>query len=383
MDEEIRLLKDGQVIGQSYTIERFLGEGAFAEVYRVRHRFLGRQAMKVFKATGMSIEEIEQMLQEAVLLSQIHHRNIIQVFDANIAETSKGLCGYFTMEYLAGGSLDHHWKSFGLKLMPVENAVDIVRQASRGIAVGHSEKPPIVHRDIKPQNMLIGYDAGGMRVCVSDFGLAKRANPMTLMVSAKGTRVFKAPETFKDYQKDSCMGDVWALGCTLYLLLTDRFPFGDPGQASLVDDFNFDQPLIPPSQLNIQVDPGLDQIVCRCLAIHPKNRYPSAIQLLADLEKWKPVEPGSISPAKMVITETNKDALGPVSSPNQSEARGMVEKALKLARRADRLSEAADLMEEAFNKWPDLREEYEWQVTLWRRGVMTVAMPPDRNASNK
>ena len=100
------LLQDGQWIGNTYQVERFLGEGAFAEVYRVRHRFLGRQAMKVFKATGLTLPEIETMLEEAVLLSQIGHPNIIRVFDANITETPLGMLGYFTMEYIAGGSLD-------------------------------------------------------------------------------------------------------------------------------------------------------------------------------------------------------------------------------------------------------------------------------------
>ena len=79
----MRLLEDGQVIRDTYEVERFLGEGAFPEVYRVKHRFLGRQAMKVFKRVGMDLKEIEEMLGEAILLSQIGHPNIVRVFDAN------------------------------------------------------------------------------------------------------------------------------------------------------------------------------------------------------------------------------------------------------------------------------------------------------------
>src|SRR5438046_8985320 len=94
----MRLLEEGQTVRDTYEVERFLGEGAFAEVYRVKHRFLGRQAMKVFKRVGMNLEEIHEMLGEAILLSRIGHPNIVRVFDANVLEAAQGTYGYFTME---------------------------------------------------------------------------------------------------------------------------------------------------------------------------------------------------------------------------------------------------------------------------------------------
>src|SRR6187455_1400704 len=100
------LLNEGQTIGSTYEVERFLGEGAFAEVYRVRHRFLGRQAMKVFKRIGMTQPEVEEMLGEAILLSRIGHPNIVRLFDANVFSTPDGARGYYTMENVSGGSLD-------------------------------------------------------------------------------------------------------------------------------------------------------------------------------------------------------------------------------------------------------------------------------------
>ena len=81
------LLQEGENIKGTYEVERFLGEGAFAEVYRVRHRFLGRQAMKLFKRVGMTQDEIEEILGEAILLSRIGHPNIVRVFDANVFES--------------------------------------------------------------------------------------------------------------------------------------------------------------------------------------------------------------------------------------------------------------------------------------------------------
>jgi len=135
------LLKDGQRLRDTYEVERFLGEGAFAEVYRVQHRFLGRQAMKVLKTPGMTVGEIEQMLGEALLLSRIGHPNIVRVFDANVLEMADGQFGFFTMEYVAGGSLDRLWRSYRDSLMPVEQAVDVMKQVCAGLAVAHGENP--------------------------------------------------------------------------------------------------------------------------------------------------------------------------------------------------------------------------------------------------
>src|SRR5215472_13736339 len=114
------LLREGQTIRGSYEVERLLGEGAFAEVYRVKHRFLGRQAMKVFKVPGVTLDDIVGALSEAVLLSRLGHRNIIRVFDADLIELPTGKHGFCTMEYIAGGSLQQFWQSYGAKFVPVE-----------------------------------------------------------------------------------------------------------------------------------------------------------------------------------------------------------------------------------------------------------------------
>jgi len=219
------LLQEGDKIKGTYEVERFLGEGAFAEVYRVKHKFLGRQAMKLFKRVGMTQNEIEEMLGEAILLSRIGHPNIVRVFDANVFESPQGTCGYFTMENVSGGSLDKFWRSHGASFIPIETSIDIMRQVCRGLAVAHDETPPIIHRDIKPHNILVGYEADGLRARVSDFGLAKKVNPLTLMATAAGTLGFKPPETFLKIKADSCAADVWALGVTLYMMLTDKLPF--------------------------------------------------------------------------------------------------------------------------------------------------------------
>jgi len=361
------LLGEGQKIRETYQVERFLGEGAFAEVYRVRHRFLGRQALKVFKAPGMTLAEIEEMLGEAIVLSSIAHPNIIRVFEANVVERPAGTYGYFTMECVPGGSLDKYWRSYRGRLMPVEEAVEIMKQVCAGLAVAHAEDPPIVHRDIKPQNILVGYDAVGMRVRVSDFGLAKRVNPLTLLASSRGTLSFKPPESFENM--DSRAADVWAIGTTLYLLLTDALPYPSLDERNLSDASRFLRPVRPPSLYNIRVDPALEAIVTRCLAREPGARYADASELLGDLSRWCPGVSGAESSSAGTSSGSAKSALGTPSPVDKEAALATVREAIRLSKEPGKLMMAADLLEECLTKHPDLREKYEQQLRLWRRGI--------------
>ncbi|MDT3438454.1 MULTISPECIES: serine/threonine-protein kinase [unclassified Pseudofrankia] len=298
------LLGEGQVIRDTYRVERFLGEGAFAEVYRVRHPFLGRQAMKVFRRPGLSANDIEKALGEAVLLSRLGHPNIVRVFDANTLSTSSGMFGYFTMEYVPGGTLADHLAAHR-GFLPVAETVDIAIQVCRGIAVAHQKNPPIIHRDIKPQNLLMGHDGDATRVLVSDFGLARAVNPWTLMASTRGTMAFKAPETFLDPRGDSRAGDVWAIGSVLYLLLTAQMPHPELVAADPLAGAWYTGRLIPPRELRYVVDEDLEKIVTRSLALDPSHRYASAPELLADLEAWRtPAAPSAVPSAQPAASES-------------------------------------------------------------------------------
>jgi serine/threonine protein kinase len=363
------LLTEGQIIRETYEVERFLGEGAFAEVYRVRHRFLGRQAMKVFKRVGMTVPEIEEMLGEALMLSRIGHPNIVRVFDANVLESVRGLCGYFTMENVPGGSLDKFWHSHGTKFVPVETTIDITKQVCRGLSVAHREKPPIIHRDIKPQNILVGYEAEGLRARVSDFGLAKKVNPLTLMATAAGTLAFKPPEAFSESKGDSCAADVWAIGTTLYLLLTDHLPFKLPSDLGWGTKNLFQEKPPAASDFNPDVNKSLDRLIAKAPDHTSANRFQTASEMLDALDEWRPGLDKLKSRSEGVHSEVSKIALGPDhSSPNKEEAERMAQKAIDL-KRSGKLRDAADIMEEAFNKWPDLRSRYSSQVKLWRCGI--------------
>ncbi len=325
------LLASGDRVRDSYVVERLVGEGAFAQVYRVMHRFLGRQAMKVFKSDRTSQAEAEEILKEAALLSRIGHPNIIRVFEAGFAETRLGPRAFFTMEYVPGGNLDKFWRYHDNQFVPVSDSVEIVKQICRGLEVAHSQDPPVIHRDIKPQNILVGYDASGIRIRIADFGLAKKTDPISLMASARGTVGFKPPEVMAG--KDSTASDVWALGCVFYLLLTDRMPNSEAQPNRLQ----------PPSKFNIYVDAILDEIVTKMLARSPSDRYITASDILFDLTRWRP---GTVSQVERSDNDTDKsllEALGGVDY----DPEGLVRKAEKLSVLPGRLMEAADTLEEA------------------------------------
>jgi serine/threonine protein kinase len=364
------ILKEDSNIRGTYQVEKFLGEGAFAEVYRVRHKFLGRQAMKIFKRIDMTEEEVLDSLSEAILLTQLKHPNLVSVYDADVFDTSQGRCGYFTMEYVSGGSLDRFWRSHDKSFVPIESAVDIIRQVCRGIATAHDRNPPIIHRDIKPQNILVGYEADGLRARVGDFGLAKQVNPLTLLATAAGTLSFKPPEAFQEQKSDSCAADVWAIGVTLYLLLTDRLPFKLEPALGWYNRKAFDKAVSPPSAWNGEVDHHLDKIVMLCLEKSPENRYPTARKLLDALDNWeKPVAASKSISTSASLSEISKKVLGTHSPADPSEGKKIARQALSMARNQGKLTEAADLMEEAFNKSPSLRSQYASQVRMWRCGI--------------
>ncbi|MEZ4601226.1 MAG: serine/threonine-protein kinase [Syntrophotaleaceae bacterium] len=366
-----KILLQGQIIRDTYEVERLLGEGAFAEVYRVKHRFMGRQALKVFKLPGATAEDIERDIAEAQLLSGIKHPNIIEVYDANVLTTLRGQFAYFTMTYVPGGTLERYWRSFDRDLMPVNHAVEIVKQVCRGLAVAHACSPPVVHRDIKPQNILIGFNSDGLHVRLSDFGLARTVNPLTLLVSAKGTLGFKPPEALENV--DSCSADIWAIGTTLYLLLTDQMPFPLLDDRDIDDAGRFLRPIRPPSLYNVSVDAGLESLIYRCLAAAPGDRYANASELLKDLEKWKPGYKSYFASISQT-TSGEKSAISARSRHDlKKEAQEALKEAMNIARDPTMLMSAADLLEEAISKDPALRDRFESQLQLWRKGIMHVS----------
>lgn len=362
------ILQPGYVIRDTYEVERFLGEGAFAEVYRVKHLFLGRQALKIFKIPDSSIQNIHKKLHEARLLSGLKHPNIIEVFDANKICIDKFEYGYFTMAYMPGGTLEEYWRSFGERLMPVYDVVTIIKQICSGLAVAHISSPPIIHRDIKPQNILIEYNQSEIHVRLSDFGLAKSVNALTLLASAKGTMGFKPPEALEDI--DSCRADIWAVGTLFYLLLTDHMPYPELNDRQIQNVHNNLGTYRLPSFFNAAVDSVLEKIISKALSTFPLDRYANAQELLDALNEWSPL----LDQDKKTAFSRSSFKADPNITQMRKDGEKLVAQAFLKAKDSDNLDEAADLLEEGISKNPLLREKYAYQLSLWRKGVMHVSI---------
>lgn len=363
------LLTVGQVLPTQHSVERYLGEGAFAQVYRVKHRVFGRQAMKVFKVPIRPEQDISALLSEAVILKRFQHSNIVRVYDAGTLQLGGDDYCYLTMEYAGGGTLHDLWRSYGLNRMRAVLAVDLVRQAAAGLALAHSVSPPIIHRDIKPTNILVAIAPEGYQAKVSDFGLARHVNPLTLMATAAGTPIFKAPEIFAVAKSDSPAADVWSLGVTLYFLLTDQMPFELPKDYQPTPR-HFEKPPIPPSRINVDVDEKLDKIVLRSLSLHPAWRQSNAGELNDELQQWHPAPKSALKAEEMPLSSTKslRNILHPPVTKDRQQAEALVKKAMNLAREG-KLAEASDALEEAIVANPDLRSSYEGRVRLWRMGI--------------
>ncbi|GAB2967236.1 serine/threonine-protein kinase [Saccharothrix stipae] len=353
------LLNAGDRVSDTLVIDRLLGEGAFAEVHRVRHEYLGWQAMKLFKKVA-SKAETRAMLGEARLLSTLGHPNIIRFFEASTVQTPEGLRGFFTMEYVPGGNLER-LAAAHRPAVPTDLVSEVMAQIAAGLAVAHDQDPPIVHRDLTLANILVGYDGAGMRVRVSDFGLAKRADPFTHLASAQGTYAFMAPEVLRN-KGYSCASDVWSVGTIAYLLLTNHVPFDDGQPFASYSLARFTKPLLPPSSYNDTVDRELDRIVMATLEVDPANRPATALVLGEALrERRRRLDR---RPAEPVRHDTAP------ARPATGRARRLADEALALARVPGELDRAADLLEEAVTLSSHIRELHLHRLILWRRGVM-------------
>jgi eukaryotic-like serine/threonine-protein kinase len=269
-DTLIDTLFDGR-----YRIVRKLGSGGMATVYLAEDQELGRGvAIKILNERHANDEQfVERFRREAKNAAGLSHQNIVSVFDRGEAEGTY----YIAMEHLKGRNLKELLGARGPA--PVHIAVDVGRQVLA--ALGHAHKNGIVHRDIKPHNVMIDDDR---RVKVTDFGIARAgASQMTEAGSIVGTAQYLSPEQARGTGVDQ-RSDLYSVGVVLYELLTGKLPFTGESPVEIAMKHLSDTPL-PPSELNPEVPEELDKVVMRALAKDPARRYQSAEQMDADLER--------------------------------------------------------------------------------------------------
>ena len=258
-----------------YRIIRKLGAGGMANVYLAEDQELGRRvAIKILDDRHAADDSfIERFRREAKNAAGLSHPNIVSIYDRGEAEGTY----YIAMEYLSGRSLKE--LIVGRGPTPIRIAIDYTRQILA--ALGFAHRNGIVHRDIKPHNVVV--DADG-RLKVTDFGIARSgASQMTEVGSIIGTAQYLSPEQARGAPVDQ-RSDVYSVGIVLYEMLTGTVPFTGDTPLEIAMKHLSEIP-VPPSEVRSDVPEDLDLVVLRALAKDPEDRYQTAEEMDADLAR--------------------------------------------------------------------------------------------------
>ena len=256
-------------------IKRRLGSGGMADVYLAEDQELGRRvALKLLDERHAADEQfVERFRREAQSAAGLSHPNIVSIFDRGYAEGTY----YIAMEYLDGRTLKELLVRNGPTPIPI--AIDYARQILSALAFAH--RNGIVHRDIKPHNIIVGSDG---RLKVTDFGIARSGtSQMTEAGSIVGTAQYLSPEQARGAAVDP-RSDLYSLGIVLYEMLTGKVPFTGETPVEIAMK-HLSQVPEPPSALRKDVPHDLDAVVMRALAKDPEQRYGSAEEMDADLAR--------------------------------------------------------------------------------------------------
>ncbi len=275
-----------------YEILAKLGHGGMGVVYKARQLRLSRfVALKMIRAGSLAKpEDLARFKIEAEAVAQQRHPNIIQIFDIG----DVGGLPFVALELLEGGSLD---TSLGGTPQPGETSARLSATLARAIHAAH--QAGIVHRDLKPSNVMFATDGTPK---ITDFGLAKRLEEdgYTETGQVLGSPSYIPPEQAQGRAKEvGPTADVYALGAILYEMLTGRPPFKGKTSVETVIQVLNDDP-VPPSQLQSRVPRDLETICLRCLAKEPRKRYPTALALADDLDRYLADQPIHARPTPLL-----------------------------------------------------------------------------------
>ena len=296
----------GTVFDGRYRIVRKLGAGGMADVYLAEDQELGRQvAIKILNDRHAADDSfIERFRREAKNAAGLSHPNIVSIYDRGEAEGTY----YIAMEFLDGRSLKE--LIVGRGPAPIKVAIEYARNILAALAAAH--KQGIVHRDIKPHNVLIGAEG---RVKVTDFGIARSgASQMTEVGSIIGTAQYLSPEQARGAPVDQT-SDLYSAGVVLYEMLTGQVPFTSDTPLEIAMKHLSEVPR-PPSEHRPEIPHDLDSIVLRALAKDPSERYQSAEEMDADLARVAeglPVDPETEEAATAVLSGSGLMAAAPTS----------------------------------------------------------------------
>ena len=291
------------IIGDRYEVLEKIGTGGMSDVYKAKDHKLNRLvAVKVLKQEFSENENfVSKFRVEAQSTAGLMHPNIVNVYDVGDEDG----VNYIVMELVDGITLKKYIEK--KSRLSVKEAVSIAIQVAMGLEAAHNNN--IIHRDIKPQNIMISKEG---KVKVTDFGIAKAATSNTITSNVMGSVHYTSPEQARGGYSDA-KSDIYSLGITLFEMLTGRVPFnGDTTVAIAIKHIQEDLP--SPADYNEEIPVSVEKIVLKCCQKSPDRRYQNAAELITDLKK------SLITPDKDFVDLVDPDEEGQTRVASDEEA---------------------------------------------------------------
>lgn len=302
------MLTEGMFIDDRYEIVGKIGAGGMSDVYKAKDHTLGRfVAIKVLKQEfSEDVNFVTKFRTEAQSAAGLEHPNIVNIYDVGSQE---GMY-YIIMEYVEGITLKTYIEKKGQ--LTFKEAISIAIQVGRGIEAAH--KKNIIHRDIKPQNIMISTEG---KVKVMDFGIARAATSNTIHSDVMGSVHYSSPEQARNGFIDG-KSDIYSLGIVMYEMVTGRVPFDGDTTVSIAIQ-HLQEEMVPPSAYAPDLPISLEKIILKCTQKSPSRRYQNIGDLIQDLKK--------------ALIHPNEDFVTVVPLMNQDKTRVISEQELNQIKR--------------------------------------------------
>ncbi|MBT9142596.1 MAG: Serine/threonine-protein kinase PrkC [Dehalococcoidia bacterium] len=267
----------GKILGKRYQVVEKIGDGGTAFVYKGMDNLLNRHVtVKVLRPEYVSdLDFVRRFRREAQAAASLSHPNIVSIYDVGEEDGIR----YIVMEYIQGQSLKELIDDLGR--LPLRMAVDYACQIAHALSKAH--KHGIIHRDIKPHNILIGEDG---RLKVTDFGIAQAVTASTVTYSDAflGSVHYFSPEQASGGQTDE-KSDIYSLGIVLYEMLTGKVPYSGDSPVSVALK-HIQEPFPKPREINSQIPVQVERIIRKAVEKNPENRYFSAREMSGELSNF-------------------------------------------------------------------------------------------------
>lgn len=344
------MLKAGMFIGERYEIVGKVGSGGMADVYKAKDHKLNRfVAVKVLKQEFREDTTfVRKFRTEAQSAAGLTHPNIVNVFDVGEDDNLH----YIVMELIEGITLKEYISKKGC--LSVKEATSIAIQVSMGLEAAHSHG--IVHRDVKPQNIIISTDG---KVKVTDFGIARAASSNTISSNAMGSVHYSSPEQVRGGYSDE-KSDIYSLGITLYEMVTGRVPFDGETTVAIAIK-HLQEELVPPSTYTPDLPYSLERIIEKCTQKSVDRRYSNMEEVIGDLKHslidpqgdFVKLVPLTNHAQTVVLSDSERNAIRKGNVPQNSQAQSAK---VQQPSRVERLEPEENTYDDGYDDYDDYED---------------------------